>query len=90
MCMYMYMYMYIYIYPGRRKADLWLVCVCVCVCVGFPRLRCSTIISPELRRNFARTSNWSALKKGITATQPSHIPGWRKRIRATRLTGWDF
>ena len=28
----------------------------------------------EVRRNLARTSNWSTLKRGITTTRPSHSP----------------
>ena len=32
-----------------------------------------TRISPEFHRNFARISDWSTSKKGITTTRPSHM-----------------
>ena len=47
------------------------------LCQNFTRIssechRIVTTSSPEFHRNFARISNWSTLKKGMTTTQPSH------------------
>ena len=53
--------------PICGKAELWLVWVSCC-------LTCTSRISPEVHRNFVRVSNCSTLNKGITTTQPSHIP----------------
>ena len=65
-----------------------------CLFVGFLFVRARSIrISPDVHKNFtaisqgftiiatdfARISNWSTLKKGITSTQPSH----KRRPRAT-------
>ena len=53
---------YIYIY----------ICIHICCYAAFVGFLCVARIAPEFHRTFARMSNWSTLKKGITTTRPSH------------------
>ena len=44
---------------------------------------------PECHQNFARTSNWSTLKKGITTTQASHTVAWEFAASNAREATWS-
>ena len=60
----------------------YFVCVLPCCLARFTR------ISLKFHQNFARTSNRSALKKGITTTWPSHAHRTRKTSkRSTKKYG---